>query len=285
MTRVGYDPFFPWAERTVLASLSKRDEQLVGRVEIVDADGVGQGAREISSPGPDCSALFETLALTIAIAIDPHALARSEPPPASPPSGPEAMSPQSPTVQTSLVEPPREAVPATSPTSSEPTTFRLAGAVRGDVGAEPGLAPGLAVSISFERPRFAVGLEVSSLLPTTTGVDVANLAGARVRGWVLRSTVLPCARFGHVSWCALASVGRFEGSAENAPDPRTRASAFVATGARVGVEFPLYEKLAMTLDAEVAANLYRTTLLVGTEPVWTAPPVSGGVGAGVATRF
>ncbi|HVJ90988.1 MAG TPA: hypothetical protein VM580_14390 [Labilithrix sp.] len=299
--RVGYDPFFAWADRTVIASIAKHKTELVGKVEIVDANGIGQGVREITASATDCGALVETIALTIAIAIDPHAVAPRETPSAASPTLDEVTPPSpavdapSPAVDAPAADarpldaPPsgaarRDALPAPAQRASS-VGLRVAGTVRGEVGTEPGPAPGLAASVAIERSRFALGLEIASLLPSTTGADAPNLSRVRVRGWLLRSSVLPCVRFAKVNVCGLVSVGRFEGSAENALEPTSRASAFVAAGARVGLEVPLSGRLAMTFDGELAANLYRTTLAVGAEQVWTAPPVGGGLGIGIAARF
>lgn len=43
--RVGYDPFFPWATRTVIVQIEKRGRAFVARVQVLDAKGVVHGER------------------------------------------------------------------------------------------------------------------------------------------------------------------------------------------------------------------------------------------------
>ncbi len=83
--RVGYDPFFAWATRTIVAGITRRDVAFVATVDMVDDQGVSHGARELRTTG-ECGELLDAVALAIAIAIDPQSLSRTGPPP-SPPAG------------------------------------------------------------------------------------------------------------------------------------------------------------------------------------------------------
>lgn len=74
--RVGYDPFFGWARKTIIANMSASPSRgFVARVMLVDEDGIAHGARELRTSGA-CAERLDPVALGIAIAIDPHALAR-----------------------------------------------------------------------------------------------------------------------------------------------------------------------------------------------------------------
>src|SRR5580658_7755914 len=74
-SRVGYDPFFAWAEKTIVASLLRVDPKgFVARVHLVDGAGVEHGSRELRSD-QTCADLLDAAALAIAIAIDPLLLA------------------------------------------------------------------------------------------------------------------------------------------------------------------------------------------------------------------
>ncbi len=71
--RVGYDSFFPWAKRTVLATVSRRDGAFVARVDLVDEQGIRHGGHELRTDGA-CGELLDPVALAVAIAIDPKLL-------------------------------------------------------------------------------------------------------------------------------------------------------------------------------------------------------------------
>jgi hypothetical protein len=47
--RLGYDPFFAWAEQIVVVKISAASGWLRARLELVDAKGLASGARELSA--------------------------------------------------------------------------------------------------------------------------------------------------------------------------------------------------------------------------------------------
>jgi hypothetical protein len=71
--RVGYDPFFTWAPKTVVVHIAAAPPHgFVARLLLVDDRGVAFGARELRTQG-QCIELLDAAALGIAIAIDPVA--------------------------------------------------------------------------------------------------------------------------------------------------------------------------------------------------------------------
>src|SRR6188472_4541113 len=50
-TRIGYDPFFPVAQKTVIAQVSKVSAGYRARVQIVAEDGTVRGERELGTKG------------------------------------------------------------------------------------------------------------------------------------------------------------------------------------------------------------------------------------------
>src|SRR5271170_1386767 len=72
--RVGYDPFFAWANKTIVATMAAdRPGGFTARVGLVDEGGTEHGTRDLHTDG-DCSDLLGASALAIAIAIDPRSL-------------------------------------------------------------------------------------------------------------------------------------------------------------------------------------------------------------------
>jgi hypothetical protein len=87
--RVGYDPFFPWAKETILVHVWREHGRHRARVELLDDQGMTRGARELSSAAPDCTELFDAMALAISISLDAVAALQ----PTSPEDGPERRVP------------------------------------------------------------------------------------------------------------------------------------------------------------------------------------------------
>ena len=45
--RLAYDPFSPWGDQTILATVSRVGSTVLGRAELIDHDGIAQGSREV----------------------------------------------------------------------------------------------------------------------------------------------------------------------------------------------------------------------------------------------
>ena len=61
-TRIGYDPFFATASKTVIAQISRAKAGYRGKIQIIGDDGVIRGERKLATRGDDCSELVSTLA-------------------------------------------------------------------------------------------------------------------------------------------------------------------------------------------------------------------------------
>ena len=129
-SRIGYDPFFPTASKTVIARISRVPSGYRGKVQIVGDDGTALGSRDFSTRGDDCSELLSALALAISIALDD--LDDGKPPPAPAGESAAVAAPVAPVAPISIVAP-DAADPATPPpndaardaSSAVPTTRRL----------------------------------------------------------------------------------------------------------------------------------------------------------------
>jgi hypothetical protein len=70
-SRLGYDPFFPSSDKTIVARVLRDVNGLRGQVELVDEHGAQLGLRELSAGANECAELVHAMALSISIAIDP----------------------------------------------------------------------------------------------------------------------------------------------------------------------------------------------------------------------
>src|SRR5689334_9833347 len=69
--RLGYDPFFAAADKTIVARITRNRDELRATVELVDDHGIVRGVREFKARAGQCAELVATVALAISIAIDP----------------------------------------------------------------------------------------------------------------------------------------------------------------------------------------------------------------------
>ncbi|HKQ70988.1 MAG TPA: hypothetical protein VJT73_16695, partial [Polyangiaceae bacterium] len=55
--RLGYDPFFPTADRTIIAEIGRDIRGLRATVRLIDDHGIARGARTLRSASRECSEL------------------------------------------------------------------------------------------------------------------------------------------------------------------------------------------------------------------------------------
>jgi hypothetical protein len=72
IARLGYDPFSPTANKTIVAVIERKGDELRGRIELVNAASDSQGVRELTVPADRCWDLVRAMALSMSIAIDPE---------------------------------------------------------------------------------------------------------------------------------------------------------------------------------------------------------------------
>ena len=127
----------------------------------------------------------------------------------------------------------------------------------------------------------SLGGELGSYLPTVA----TSSSGAAVQGWLASVALVPCLRLVPWSLCGVVSGGRFEGSGEGVVDASSKTAAFLAAGARAGVESSVSARWNLHLEAEILGNFTRTTLKVGQETVWNAPPGAVAIAAAMSYEF
>ncbi|HTB77270.1 MAG TPA: hypothetical protein VK762_28695 [Polyangiaceae bacterium] len=290
--RVGYDPFFPWAKRTVVANLARRSRDFVAIVSLVDEQGVAHGDRELRTSG-DCAELLDAMALAIAIAIDPEILTR--PAPSSPladgsePSGVahgvvgEPVAPPAAVTPSVFVSPARPDVPTSSqpPPATRPANFEATLGALVSSGSAPDLAAGLSAGAQVRWRHVSVGVEGQVEAPASRSVQ----GGGDVSAWPVLGAIVPCAYFGAFLACAVAQGGALRVSSGGVPDQRATWTALWQAGARAGVLIPVGEKVSLRVRSDLLVNLDRARLGLRGAPVWTAPSLDGSLGIDAVVRF
>ena len=291
---LGYDPFQTGAKAQLLVKVGRDGAGLLySSIDLVDAQGVARGHREVRPETARCGVLAGALALSISIAIDPERALEAPPEPASlpvaePEPEPEPKAEVEPQTPSTPEPPPRKPEPvprraAVPRPSSAPAPWRA----EGSLGAMTllGIAP---------LPAFGASLDLQAgqgAWRLGSGVRLAGAPGGKVDGGARLSASLFAgelsACFQPAPWelCAVALVGDTAARASNVDHPRTAHSAFVAGGGRAGLAAPLSKSLALWLRVDALGVLWPIRPQVDGQTVWSAPLAAGSLGAGVRLRF
>jgi hypothetical protein len=292
--RVGYDPFFPWAKRNVVAAITRRGHAFVASVELVDEQGFSHGVHELKTDG-ECGELLDAVALSIAIAIDPRLLvapssavasdavdaakpepASSRPPPAPPHSAPIAAPPR---LAMAPLPPPEDVTPP--PARREEVHLEGSATAIVSLGTAPSPTAGLALGADVRWRFLSIGVEGRVDAPAGTGAA----DGGSVSSWLASGAIVPCAYVGVAFACPLWQVGVVEASGSGVSNERAASLAWFGVGGRVGALVELTGHLFFRIQGELVANLDPVKLELDGASAWTAPGVAGGFGAGVLMRF
>lgn len=265
--RLGWDPFVLPVEIAIEGVAVRVKGGFRAELTFRDRDGKPIGTRRFESPG-DCRALGETVAVAIAVAIEPDA---TEPPAAVVLEPPPAPAPV----------PPREerAVPPGR------RRARLAAAA----GALPGLVPGLGGAVGIAggvvvAERVEVSLGGIYAPPSEEGAFDFGMAVVRAR-----ACALPWGAEGLVRLCGAVLGGAFESysRAEDLVPLDVGASAWVGVEAGAVVSLALQGPLRFELGAGAVVPLTRRSGVVrgAAEPIWEQSIVAASVDAGLALLF
>lgn len=294
VSRLGYDPFVVTSSRRVTVSLSEKDRVVTGVVAQVDG-AQPPVMREFSTSAADCAELGESLAVSIALALNPlgatsepsaaaSAPEASEPSatPDSPPPMARRPAPESPPRKDRL-ETPAELAPGEPRVSLEfAPSVSLGRAPSASFGARVGVMAEFATQRGSPRgSAWALGAEV--LAESTPGFIAVGQEKVSVQVGALG--VVGCHRAPRHLVCALGSIGVAQGEADDQAGQLVsagpRRTLIAAVGGRVGVPLQLGERLALEPALDVFANVVKTQLLVDDTPIWTAPAVGGSFGLGL----
>jgi len=279
--RLGYDPFFPWADVTIVARVSGAGAGLVGTVELVDKAGIVKGARELRASASQCPQLISSMALAISIAIDPDSLDRAGPPPVEP-----RVEEAEPSPEFWKEEPERKvdrapvAKAPPPPRPSERVRVEAGGQVAVTAGAAPGVAIGPGVGVRLRYSAWSATLEGRYLFAQDRDVTGGTLASSVIEG-----ALSGCGHAGPAFGCAVGNVGALHVTGEGVDRPRSDTAMTVRVGPRAGAEWRLSDHFALQLHADLAFNLIRPDISLDGNLVWRAPLVAGLAGISLFGRF
>jgi len=311
--RLGYDPFFPWADQTVVVHVAPRpNRRLNGKVYLVDSQGRASPEREFTTTDDECDELILALSLAIVITLDPlhgttaaAAAAAAEKRAAAPDpkesngqaarpasGGSGASTASNPAPESSATEA-RAGVGTDGARATDDAVADRGKAGAGnvslaiDVGGGPILAGGLTPGVSsgfipFVRARSSFGsvkVEGRYEVPvwSTLGTDRAAVTLAGV-------AVTPCVPWKVLRACPTLLLARYSAVGLDVA-PQEDAALFVATGLRAGAEIPIGPRVWGFLWIEGLLNLTRHELMIGGDRVWQVPPFGVTVSVGAAASI
>lgn len=272
--RLGYDPFFPAASKTVIADVTRTEKGHRATVRIVRDDGLVRGERELATTGEDCGELVSALALAISIALDdldeaPKREAVEEAPRPAPPPAPEPAPAPPPPDRTSPA-PERGAV-----------SLRLALGPTLSFASAPATALGGTLSGELCSGMIGVRADVRADLPAGDAFEtpVAGAQRGRVATSLLLGTVAGCAHLGVGFACAGGGAGRIASETSGLARPASDAAAHVVLDARLGANLEVGSGFFLQPFVDVGAPLTRHRVQVVAVTVYTVPPVAVTAGA------
>ena len=285
-TRVGYDPFFAWAKRTVVVQVWRDRGRYMARMQIIDEQGLSRGTRELSSNGRDCAELFDTVALAISIAMDQ--LPKDEPP------SPTETAPAAPVAEAtpaSLPSPPPPAEPAPLPAEAHPPPgapatdhprvgLGLDGL--GSLGTAPAFAVGGSVGLGVRWPSVSTSLELRADAPAS---GPSATGAGRVTAGSYVATLVPCGHYSVAYLCGVGTLGLLHAESSDIVHPRSDSTLLAAAGGRLGLEWPVSRGVALRAHLDIVLDLRRATFLFDGQDAWTAPVLAGTGGLGVFAYF
>jgi hypothetical protein len=234
------------------AAASRNDAGYAVVLRIFDDQGKPLGSREVRSEKDDCTELSDTLALVLAVMVDPEAVLSTmatEKPAAPPPSTPVSS-------EAEVAEPEQ-------PRASERRSLTEAALfARGNYGSLPNLGVGLGIAVStLAIPYVTLRLEGTGYLDQERSLD-ATSGGARFR--LLLAGLFACplradkARLGLLA-CAGIEAGAMQTQAfELEPNENDQTDPMVNGAARMSAHVRLFGPVVAALGANLSVPLLRT---------------------------
>ncbi|HUB06029.1 MAG TPA: hypothetical protein VMB50_03465 [Myxococcales bacterium] len=262
--RLGYDPFAAGAPLVADVRIAPSGQGFEATLTLSDAQGHPRGRQRLSSPVADCRELEASLALALALAIDPGSLQRPlprtvyAPAPVPPPAAAQPLPPHAP--------PPRA-----------PLSFGLSLGGGAGLGAAPGLVGTVDLGLELRRPRWSVSV---GGLATSSGGTAAD--GGTVSAALYAGDATGCARLGWLGLCGELAAGAEVSTAEGLPAARVATTPYLALGGRLQADIPLWSRFFLRPHVDALVPLLAASIDVGAAGaetrVWAAAAVDGSLG-------
>lgn len=278
--RLGYDPFFPVADTTLVAELEKRDPMgFSARVRVIDKEGKVTGTRALQSSSRECGELLRTVALNLSIVVDDLAasLPKSPEPEATPERPPEPVPERAPPPPSASERTAPEVAPAPTPRTVFPEAT-ITGL--GTAGQSPALTLGLGAGLGLRVKDVRVAADFVALLPSE-----GSEGAFKARASVASGSLSVCYHLALPYACAKGAVGVLEGGGAGIDAPKSGTAIVASAGLEPGIELVFGEHLVLRAFADVRFALTRPSIAVNGIPAYRTGPAALGLGLQVAVRF
>ncbi len=250
-SRLGADPFVTEAASVVSVRVTSGVPM---QAEVV-LESPGAPTRRKNLTGATCDELLQSVAVTVAIAVDPI-----------------VKKPEAPPAVAVVVEPPAAPLPQPPPPAS-PLNWAVSAGASANLGLSTGVQPTLRIEGRARGALFSLGVEGRFAWPVTGTLTQGALTTSAFLG-----AVVPCLHWKWFAGCGDVSLGglRLEGGA--LASARATTVFHASLGLRVLFTVPVTDHLGIGAMLEGQVPLTRATALVGTERVWTVPFAGAGLG-------
>jgi hypothetical protein len=288
--------FAPASDHRLVVRVQARGGWYRGIAELRDTSGKPAWTIPIGPVPRDCSSVVDSLALSIAIRVDPGgatAAAQASAPAVKPAEhrwfgvdGEVLPMPQPPAANTAPA--PDAIVPAPAPATEAEIRARLGASGGVALASVPGWAPSVGVDVGLrwrDRP-LSVAVEASFVPPGSadvmSGPHVVHVTAYRITG-----AGVACGHFlRYLFACGVAAAGALHGTGTSMNLVAQPATAFYfGVGGRGGVEIPLHPHVAVRVSADAIVTVARPVIQAGAETVYQASIVSGTAAGGVVFTF
>jgi hypothetical protein len=174
-------------------------------------------------------------------------------------------------------------VASASPPPREAVHLRLGVVGLGSVGTLPAPSVGAAGVLSVLWRPFELGLEGRAELAQSEASSARP--GGAVEASLLAATLAPCVHLPPLVGCVVGSFGAIQGQGVDLDVIHHVTTPYAAAGLRLGGEVPLGRVLRGRAQVDGLVNLTRATLAANNVDVWTSPPVSALLSAGLLGQF
>ena len=300
-TRIGYDPFFAMASKTVIAQISRARTGYRGKIQIIGDDGAIRGERELATRGDDCSELISALALAVSIALDDL----DDGAPAAAASAPAATAPDvvAPTdaagaagngggqsrtddaaprlVVSSGADDGARTAALPSPSSASTLGVAVSAGPVASVGAAPSPSVGAAVAASVRYRWAALRFDLRADAPASGDLT----GGGRVTASSLLGTAVLCGRADVPFVCAGGGLGSVATATESIAAPASDHALLLQVLGIAGADIPLSRQLFVEPFAQLGLVLTRHRVFVDGIEAYRLPAVAATAGIHLGWRF
>jgi hypothetical protein len=284
--RLGYDPFFPNSDKTIILRIVRDSNTFRGEVELIDEQGTQVGKREFSAAPGECDQLMRAMALSISIAIDPNSAETYR-------QGPEADAPldlaepqpdaggsEAELASTSKSQAPVPLVASSAkPAVARPRWLWSAGlGGTRQFGSMPAGAWGATASAALRTGAWSLTVEGELDAPVTTEEQGVELRGS---GGALK--LLPCGQWKLLRACQLTALRWHTASGSASGLGATRNS--LALGTRLGLELPISASFSALMYGDLLLTALPVRLVSEDRTLWEMPLLTGGIGIAAVVHF